>query len=112
MKRYKGLTVIMGMLLMTMLAQAQSPKLPEGVDPSKFMPQLEAYRLYIQEQGLQRGGGRGAPGLPPLDRLNRQIVSIGGAWWTNAALVERLGLADDQKAKIERAFENHRQKLQ
>src|SRR5439155_7327226 len=35
----------------------------------------------------------------------------GGAWWTNTALVARLGITDEQKAKIERAFENHRQKL-
>jgi Spy/CpxP family protein refolding chaperone len=35
-----------------------------------------------------------------------------GAWWTNVALVTRLGLTDDQKAKIERAFENHRLDLE
>jgi len=34
-----------------------------------------------------------------------------GAWWTNAALLTRLGLTDDQKLRIERAFENHRQNL-
>src|SRR5262249_3032982 len=33
------------------------------------------------------------------------------AWWTDTALVQRLGLTDDQKAKIERAFENHRQQI-
>src|SRR6185503_9389693 len=32
-------------------------------------------------------------------------------WWTNAALVARLGLTDDQKVRIERAFENRRQEL-
>ena len=35
-----------------------------------------------------------------------------GAWWTNASLVARLGLTDDQKVKIERAFENHRLDLE
>ncbi|MBI2149440.1 MAG: periplasmic heavy metal sensor [Acidobacteria bacterium] len=44
-----------------------------------------------------RGGGRGGAAV--------------GAWWTNAALVERLGLTDDQKLRIERAFENHRLKI-
>jgi hypothetical protein len=34
-----------------------------------------------------------------------------GAWWTNNGLVERLGLSDDQKSKIEKAFENHRQAI-
>jgi Spy/CpxP family protein refolding chaperone len=33
------------------------------------------------------------------------------AWWTNTALVQRLGLTDDQKTKIEKAFENHRQNI-
>jgi len=31
----------------------------------------------------------------------------GGAWWTNNAVVMELGLSDDQKTKIGRAFENH-----
>jgi Spy/CpxP family protein refolding chaperone len=35
-------------------------------------------------------------------------VQAGGAWWTDAGVIARLGLSDDQKAKIERAFENHR----
>jgi len=34
-----------------------------------------------------------------------------GAWWTNAALVARLGLTEDQKARIARAYENHRLKI-
>jgi len=34
-----------------------------------------------------------------------------GAWWTNTALVQQLGLTDDQKTKIERTFENHRQSI-
>jgi len=38
-------------------------------------------------------------------------LQIGGAWWTNTALVQQLGLTDDQKTKIERAYENHRQKI-
>jgi Spy/CpxP family protein refolding chaperone len=35
-------------------------------------------------------------------------VQVGGAWWTEASVIARLGLSDDQKTKIERAFENHR----
>jgi Spy/CpxP family protein refolding chaperone len=41
-------------------------------------------------------------------RVNPQAT---GAWWTNAALVQQLGLTDDQKTKIERAYENHRQQI-
>jgi len=32
---------------------------------------------------------------------------IGGAWWTNITVVAELGLTEDQKTKIGRAFENH-----
>jgi Spy/CpxP family protein refolding chaperone len=31
----------------------------------------------------------------------------GRAWWTNVDIVTQLGLTDEQKTKIERAFENH-----
>ena len=31
----------------------------------------------------------------------------GGAWWTNNTVVVELGLTEDQKTKIGRAFENH-----
>jgi hypothetical protein len=34
-----------------------------------------------------------------------------GAWWTNAALVARLGLTSDQKARIENIFEHYRQTI-
>ena len=43
----------------------------------------------------------------------RSVRADGGtnAWWTNANLVARLGLSDDQKTRIERAFEASRQNL-
>lgn len=37
--------------------------------------------------------------------------AVGGAWWTNPDLAARIGLTDDQKAKLQRAFDNHRQSL-
>jgi uncharacterized protein DUF6152/heavy-metal resistance protein len=41
---------------------------------------------------------------------DRRVVrtQVAGAWWANAALMQRLELTDDQKAKLERTFENHR----
>jgi len=42
----------------------------------------------------------------PNPALNRAPLN-GGAWWTNDALTTRLKLSDAQKARIERAFENH-----
>ena len=70
------------------------------------------------------GGGRGPVGDDPaaqnnpreayflLDRLNSYSSLIAPAWWTNTTLVTRLGITPDQKARIERTFENHRPKLE
>lgn len=73
-------------------------------------------RIVTQVEGLAIGG-QSVPiltiGVPP-DGLNFYQGGGGrgnGAWWTNTALVQRLGLSDDQKARIERAFENHRQTI-
>jgi len=61
--------------------------------------------------GQRAGGARGTdPNWANRD-LAPKKAQISGAWWTNTALVQRLGLTDDQKAKIERAFENHRQNI-
>jgi Spy/CpxP family protein refolding chaperone len=55
--------------------------------------------------------GSGAPydtaNVPQGDRMVVR-TQVAGAWWTNAAVLQRLGLTDDQKTKIERTFENHR----
>lgn len=42
--------------------------------------------------------------------VNVQVA--GGAWWTDAPLVARLGLTEDQRSRIERAFTNHRVNLE
>jgi Spy/CpxP family protein refolding chaperone len=42
----------------------------------------------------------------PNPNLNNAPIS-GGAWWTNNDVVVGLGLSEDQKARIERAFESH-----
>jgi Spy/CpxP family protein refolding chaperone len=72
----------------------------------------------LQARGQRGGGGRGVtPGDPAVQQQYaltvRNYVSglNGGAWWTNTALVQQLGLTDDQKAKIEKAYENHRQTI-
>ena len=44
--------------------------------------------------------------------LNNVLNGLRGAWWTDTALVQRLGLTEDQKARIQRAFENHRPNLE
>jgi Spy/CpxP family protein refolding chaperone len=55
--------------------------------------------------------GTGAPWDPPGAAIAAPVAQPSGAWWTNTALVQRLGLTDDQKTKLERAFENHRQNI-
>jgi len=47
----------------------------------------------------------------PQDRTARFSFNLTGAWWTNTALLQRLGLTDDQKTRIERAYENHRSRI-
>jgi Spy/CpxP family protein refolding chaperone len=47
----------------------------------------------------------------PQDDKRAVRTQVSGAWWMNAALTQRLGISDDQKEKIERVFENHRQTI-
>ena len=82
--------------------------------------------LTLPVQARQRGGGgRGAVGEgaaaqnnPPAEtyflreRVSHYYSMLSPAWWTNTALVTRLGITQDQKARIERTFENHRPKLE
>jgi len=55
--------------------------------------------------------GSAGTGAPYDGQSAAAVAPPGGAWWTNTALVQRLGLSGDQKTKIERAFENHRQNI-
>jgi Spy/CpxP family protein refolding chaperone len=58
--------------------------------------------------------GIGAPyddGTLPQDERRTVPPQVSGAWWMNTALMQRLGITDDQKSKIERTFENHRQTI-
>jgi len=105
MKRHKILIIAIVTIAMGAIGYAQQDGLsPQAQDDLKKAARIleltEQARLEAYQQTLQRGGGgRGVLAVP------------GGAWWTNAALVPRLGLTDDQKVRIERAFENRRQEL-
>lgn len=86
--------------------------------------QAEAQAAQTGTAGQRGGGGRGSVDtgvesqLRELERfINRAggpvVVTVAsGAWWSNTALVARLGMTDDQKAKIEKSFENHRLNLE
>jgi len=56
------------------------------------------------------------PAGPALDSLALTLDRLvgsnsGAAWWTNTALVRRLGITEDQKKKIEAIFEQNRPML-
>jgi Spy/CpxP family protein refolding chaperone len=38
-------------------------------------------------------------------------TQVAGAWWMNTTLMQRLGITDEQRAKIEKTFDNHRQAI-
>jgi Spy/CpxP family protein refolding chaperone len=57
-------------------------------------------------QGTPEGAGRGGRGESPATASQPSA-----AWWTDAALVARLGLTDDQKTRIEAIVEQYRQTL-
>ena len=101
LERTVFLTLFIGCLAGVGQAQAvtQNPQAPVLSDD--FRRTVEQY-LKVQKD----------PAAPSPLFVTRQNRTFGaGAWWTNTALVERLGLTDDQKLKIERAFENHRLKI-
>jgi TonB family protein len=103
---------------MTVLPQARtsSPEIQQDVGQAQEEAQarmLELHRLAALARATaqlpqQRGGG---PSAAPANWLNADDAKVRGAWWTNTALVQRLGLSDDQRARIEHAFENHRLEL-
>ena len=102
MKRQVSLHAFALMVLMGTAADAQTP--------GGEIFENRTFRFVQGQQGPQQlsiftvvGGN---------DRRAVRIQTGGGAWWTNAALVAGLGLSDDQKARIERVFENHRPNLE
>jgi Spy/CpxP family protein refolding chaperone len=78
---------------------------------------LAASLAPIMAQAQQRTSNPPAPLLQGRElksvlKLVDLIGGLNGAWWTNTALVQRLGLTEDQKTRIQRAFENHRVNLE
>jgi TonB family protein len=124
MKRFVILLALLSLFVSVAIAQT-----PQGEQVLQLLQQLrqregpgtpnvdqvrELERVVRQLQQSQPGdlglsftaqrGGRGGRGAAPLPNT----WSAGSAWWTNEAQVQRLGLTDDQKARIQRAYENHR----
>jgi len=82
--------ILFGLFLIASTAHAQ------GVTPD------QANRLREEERALNLVARR----VPSPDP-NGPLINGGAAWWTNTTVVTALGLSEDQKSKIGRAFENH-----
>jgi TonB family protein len=109
MKMLKATHPILVLILAGVAGQAQSPLTQVQQD----LQGLELQRFYSSVIGAyqgQRTGGRGAVAAPVWITPN-DIRSQSGAWWANTATIARLGLTDDQKSKLEKTFESHRQDL-
>jgi Spy/CpxP family protein refolding chaperone len=88
--RTSGPVILFAIFLTATTAQAQ------GVTPSQSVDRLR------EEERAQNQVARRVPSPNP----NGALIN-GGAWWTNITVVSELGLTDDQKTKIGRAFDNH-----
>jgi heavy-metal resistance protein len=136
MKRYGALLIAIMVFVVSAkgYAQQRSPN-PQGQQSAGAGPTPELVELLklLESQQANQGGlglrGGGGRGLGPADsetveklrELERYINTAGvpvtvnvvsGSWWTNPTLVARLGLTEDQKAKIGKSFENHRLTLE
>ena len=70
----------------------------------------------MRGQGMGPGGPGMGPGMgsgPGMGPGSGPGMGRGpmGKWWTNSALVQKLGLNDTQVQKIERIFQDHRMQL-
>ncbi len=92
------------------LVEARS-RLAQNVPAPPDLPALDGVIRYYNPQRSGAPGGRGAAPDAPVFFRRTVTITPGGAWWTNTALIAQLGLTDDQKSKIERAYDNHRVNL-
>jgi Spy/CpxP family protein refolding chaperone len=105
MKRHTVLFVlvmVMVFLLGLSLQAHPAGQRGDGTQPLVGNDVLNLITFMGQRSG---GGGLGVAGG------NAGLGVSTNAWWTNTDLVARLGLTEEQKVKIERAFQNHRQDL-
>jgi Spy/CpxP family protein refolding chaperone len=116
--------VMLMLAVATASAQQRSPN-PQGQgQPGTAAQGLLDILNLVEAQGARGGGARGPVDdgvqdqMRELERfINRAggpvVVSVvSGAWWNNAALMNRLGITEEQKAKILKSFESHRLTLE
>ena len=62
----------------------------------------------MRSQGMGPGGPGMGQGMGSGPGMGRGPM---GKWWTNSALVQKLGLSETQVQKIEKIFQDHRTQL-
>ena len=117
--RYRIFTAMMpAFFLSAALAQGQSPTPSQQEQLRQLVQGIQQLQQQLQQQQFQqgggaRGGGRGAaPGVAtPFGVQPRIFERFTAAWWTNANTVALLGLTDDQKSRIEKVYDSHKQNI-
>ena len=100
------------------LAQPQAPP-PQGPPQGQYVGPMGQGQGRFNGPGApggtagQRGpGGRGAgPDDSPATLGTRASRFLGGTWWRNPDMVQKLALNSEQQKKIEDIFQQHRLKL-
>src|SRR5262245_17089390 len=110
MKRHKN-TVFCVLSLVLLCAATVRAQVVRIQNPAEQDEERRRLRLLIDEYNLRLQGFQARGQTDGLNAARAVVIQQPGAWWTNTALVERLGLTEEQKAKIERTFENHRQNI-
>jgi hypothetical protein len=121
MKRQLFLATLLGVFLTGSIAQAQdtAPTAPgqrQGAPGGLGVGQRQGAPGGLGV-GQRQGGpppGQGQDAYANTVRAYYQAIptmTVTTAWWSNNALVTRLGLTDVQKSRIESIFEAHRQSL-
>lgn len=77
---------------------------PGGQGPGGFPPPGAPDRM---QQGPGRGGAQGQ--RPPVERMFGNMPP--GRWWSEPAVVSRLGLTADQQKQMDAVFQQNRPKL-
>jgi len=110
MKAVKVLLVVVLSLMVVAGALAQQVPAQHPPEPPNLQIVPNVGYTFQQQRGGRGGGPATGNPVAIIDQLNVVAGARGGgAWWTNTNLISRLGITDEQKARIERAYENHRQ---
>jgi Spy/CpxP family protein refolding chaperone len=96
------------MVVVTVLAGVAVAQVATAPCPGAGPPAGARMGAPMRGQGMGPGGPGMGQGMGPGPGMGRGSM---GKWWTNSALVQKLGLNDTQVQKIEKIFQDHRMQL-